>query len=229
MLYRRILMRNNFSRIEWIDENAFTQLSKLTLFGTLTLGTLAEFSALVATKFDSLIDELVGNPSKRAGQIAYTIVNEMRQESMAQWFLGMPPETLGPLLYTLSSKPLPFTINLTDGEAETSFTTEEASDLQQIAIARCLEWTAGNASGKRFSELDPNPAQILFQKSLERMSIDANHPDHKLAYAKENLMHLDNFMRRHTRQNAVEISQSSFQQSKAALTLHIQSSLDLLT
>jgi hypothetical protein len=228
MLYRRILMRNNFSRIEWIDENAFTHLSKLTLFGTLTLGTLAEFAALMATKLDSLVDELVGNPSKRAGQIAYTIVNEMRQESMAQWFLGMPPETLGPLLYTLSSKPQAFTITLNDSEAETPVTEEEASDLQQIAIARCLEWTTGNANGKRFSELDPNPAQILFQKALERMSIDAGHSADKLVGAKENLFALEEFMRNPGNSLEALTSQANFKQLKTALTLHLKTSFDIL-
>lgn len=229
MLYRRILMRNNFSRIEWIDENAFTQLSKLTLFGTLTLGTLAEFSALVATKFDSLIDELVGNPSKRAGQIAYTIVNEIRQESMAQWFLGMPPETLGPLLYTLSSEPRGFDIQ-SDGQTEPdTYSAQQASDFQQIAISQCLEWAAGNASGKRFSELDPNPAQILFQKSLERMSIDGRHPDDKLRYANKNLMQLDEFMHRSSEAREAEQSKISFQRSKAALTLHLKESFEILS
>lgn len=229
MLYRRVLMRNNFRRIDWIDENAFTYLSKITLFGTLTLANVSEFSALLLTKLDSLIDEVVGNPSKRAGQIAYTLVNELRQEAVGQWFLGMPPETLGPLLYTLSSKPQAFTITLNDGETKTPVTEEEASDLQQIAIARCLEWTAGNASGKRFSELDPNPAQILFQKALERMSIDASHTDDKLMEARDKLFKLDTFMRGITTNEDVERSQARFQQLKRALTLHLHSSFNTLS
>ncbi|WP_339523724.1 hypothetical protein [Pseudomonas sp. EA_35y_Pfl2_R111] len=228
MLYRRVLMRNNFSRIDWIDENAFTYLSKITLFGTLTLANVSEFSALLLTKLDSLIDEVVGNPSKRAGQIAYTIVNEMRQESMAQWFLGMPPETLGPLLYTLSSEPRGFDIQ-SDGQTEPdTYSTQQASDFQQIAIARCLEWTAGNASGKRFSELDPNPAQVLFQKALERMSIDASHSDDKLVEAKENLSALEEFMRNPGKSVEALTSQANFKQLKTALTLHLKISFDIL-
>jgi len=228
MLYRRVLMRNNFRRIDWIDENAFNYLSKITLFGTLTLANVSEFSALLLTKLDSLIDEVVGKPSKRAGQIAYTLVNELRQEAVGQWFLGMPPETLGPLLYTLSSKPRAFTITLNDGEAETPVTEEEATNLQQIAIARCLEWTAGNASGKRFSELDPNPAQILFQKALERMSIDASYPDDKLEHARHNINKLDRFMHIITESDAAESSKIKFRQLKSALTIHMQRSFDII-
>jgi hypothetical protein len=229
MLYRRVLMRNNFRRIDWIDENAFNYLSKITLFGTLTLANVSEFSALLLTKLDSLIDEVVGNPSKRAGQIAYTLVTDINQEALGKWFLGMPPETLGPLLYTLSSKPQEFTVTLEDGETQTPKTEEDASDLQQVAIARCLEWTAGNACGKGFSELDPNPAQILFQKALERMSIDASHTDDKLENARKNLTILENFMSKYTRDQLVRDSQFSFKQSKSALTLHLKGSFNILT
>ncbi|VXB37506.1 conserved hypothetical protein [Pseudomonas sp. 8BK] len=228
MLYRRVLMRNNFRRIDWIDENAFNYLSKITLFGTLTLANVSEFSALLATKLDSLIDEVVGNPSKRAGQIAYTLVNEINREAVGQWFLGMPPETLGPLLYTLSSEPRGFNIQ-SDGQTEPdTYSTQQASDFQQIAIARCLEWTAGNASGKRFSELDPNPAQVLFQKALERMSIDASHSDDKLVEAKENLSALEEFMRNPGKSLEALTSQANFKQLKTALTLHLKTSFDIL-
>ncbi|WP_415754106.1 hypothetical protein [Pseudomonas leptonychotis] len=228
MLYRRVLMRNNFRRIDWIDENAFNYLSKITLFGTLTLANVSEFSALLLTKLDSLIDEVVGNPSKRAGQIAYTLVNDINQESLGKWFLGMPPETLGPLLYTLSCEPCEFVIQNDEQAKPDKYSAQQASDFQQIAIARCLEWTAGNASGKRFSELDPNPAQILFQKALERMSIDASHSDDKLRNTKKNLARLDIFMNRFTQNDAAYISRAKFTQAKNALTMHLQGSLKIL-
>lgn len=220
MLYRRILMQNNFRRIHWIDENAFNYLSKVTLFGCITLGRMAEFGALLAVKADSLIDEITGKPSKRAGLLAYTIANDIRQDAMARWFLGMPPETLGPLLYTLTSTPHDFRIKKRDEDEAKFFSDEEACEFQQIAISRCLLWVRANALGKPFSSTTPNAAQILFQKALERMSIDSGHSDDKLTEAINNRKRLDSFMDRYSLNDRVLRAQRAYKTLTRELSLY---------
>ncbi|MGP0175080.1 hypothetical protein ACSVIJ_24790 [Pseudomonas sp. NCHU5208] len=220
MLYRRILMKNNFRRIHWIDENAFTYLSKVTLFGCVTLGSMAEFGALLSVKVDSLIDEITGKPGKRAGLLAYTIANDIRQDAMARWFLGMPPETLGPLLYTLTSTPHDFSFQSRNDDEVKYFSDEEACEFQQVAIYRCLLWVKGNALGKPFSSTTPNAAQILFQKALERMSIDSGHSDNKLTVAINNRKQLDSFMGRYSRKRSVLAAQRAYNSLVRELSLY---------
>lgn len=79
---------------------------------------------------------------------------------------------MGALLYVLTNTPRSFDV---EDEKQTA---EQAQDVQQIAISKCLEWIVEGVTVSlygdicRFSQFNPTPAQYLFTKAVARMTVD---------------------------------------------------------
>ncbi|GHC39581.1 hypothetical protein [Aidingimonas halophila] len=106
--------------------------------------------------------------SDRAGVIANAIVNDPRQEETQAWVQHLPPKALWPLLNVLVIQPSLWGYTVGDER----FGRDAAIDLQQIAIARCLEWIEQGYMRGRYRR---STAQRLFEKAVARMSADGEY------------------------------------------------------
>ncbi|WP_136253110.1 hypothetical protein [Onishia niordana] len=193
-MLHQALVDNDYEVIDWITPAAFEGFSKLFFMQAMLLVDVGMLALRGVDYVDSLYDDFTR--SDRAGPIAYVLVEDPRQEQLRAWIQHLPPEALGPLLHVLASGPESFDA---DGDR---FSEAQAQDYQQIAIANCLQWLVEGATKGayndmcyRFSETDPNPAQILFEKSVARMASDGEKTDDdRLMAYQENRQLLDEFM-----------------------------------
>ncbi|MCG7591828.1 MULTISPECIES: hypothetical protein [Halomonadaceae] len=202
-MLHRAMVDNNYVKPEWIDEEAYESMSWLGYLATTTLLNVGLLAARGQAGIERLYNAMTGG--QNAGPIAYVIVNDPRQDKMRDWVQQLTPEGLGALLYLLVSEPRAFEVEEPgrgrSGGRIQSFSSQEALDFQQIAIANCLGWIVEGVTMSvygplcRFSREDPTPSQYLFTKAVVRMTADGqpphNYPDtayhnHKLA--------LDRFM-----------------------------------
>ncbi|TVP52167.1 MAG: hypothetical protein EA345_01270 [Halomonas sp.] len=162
MMLSQALRDNNFSHVAWVDADAFEGLSHLSYLATTTL---LDVGLLAARGIDGIqrLYELM-TQSDRAVMVAYVFVNDPRQKEMRSWVQHLPPEALGPLLNTLITSPGWFAPTI-EGER---IGRGRAIDLQQIAIARCLEWLEEGYTAS--SHFDSEAATQLFERAVARMS-----------------------------------------------------------
>ncbi|WP_206192719.1 hypothetical protein, partial [Scrofimicrobium canadense] len=216
-MLHRAMVDNNYVKPEWIDEEAYESMSWLGYLATTTLLNVGLLAARGQAGIERLYNAMTGG--QNAGPIAYVIVNDPRQDKMRDWVQQLTPEGLGALLYLLVSEPRAFEVEEPgrgrSGGRIQSFSSQQALDFQQIAIANCLGWIVEGVTMSvygplcRFSREDPTPSQYLFTKAVVRMTTDGqpphNYPDtayhnHKLA--------LDRFMEKESGTNSLQIPAS---------------------
>ncbi|VVO79923.1 hypothetical protein PS896_01787 [Pseudomonas fluorescens] len=177
-LVRQEMAANQYKDLEWVDGEAMDYLQKLSFLGATGIDVAFAYVrgyAIVKGIFDALTE------GGRGGLIAYSIVTDKKQKEMQEWVCNLQPQALGPLLLTLSSSPEPFSIE--EDQDNKSVKEDEAYQLQQRAIERCLGWISSN----------PN-ATLQFEEAIIRMNRDGLRPPQAgLTYCK-NKFKLDSFM-----------------------------------
>lgn len=191
MMLSQALRDNDYAFVDWVDRDAFQFMSRLAYLAATTL---LDISLLAARGLDG-IQRLYNlmTQSERAGMIAFVIVRRLGEdrEQLAAWVRNLSPEALGPLLNTLAFPPgrSGYTI---DGEP---FDRDQAIDLQQIAIATCMDWLEKGYLGK--GHYDLAQARHLFERAVARMSLDGTYDEARgwgVAYC-QNRYRLDQFMK----------------------------------
>ncbi|MFB9866362.1 hypothetical protein [Vreelandella sulfidaeris] len=160
MMLSQALRDNDYAFVDWVDEDAFEGFSNLAYLATTTL---LDVGLLAVQGVDGIrrLYELM-TQSDRAGLIASDATgNPEIASELSSWVQHLPPEALGPLLNTLITSPGWLGYGLTDEH-------KQAIDIQQIAIANCLEWLEeGYTSDDHF---DRDAAKHLFERSVARMT-----------------------------------------------------------
>ncbi|MDR5868672.1 hypothetical protein [Halomonas koreensis] len=230
-MLHQALVDNDYEVVDWITPAAFEGFSKLFFMQTMLLVDVGMLALRGLDYVDSLYDDFTR--SERAGPIAYALTRPLsraQENERKAWVQQLPPEALGPLLHVLASGPESFDA---DGDR---FSEAQAQDYQQIAIANCLKWLVEGATEGAyndrcygFSATTPNPAQILFEKSVARMASDGERTDNdRRAAYKENLIILDDFMSRVADHNARSsdpalVARDEYLQNSSRLGLHVTS------
>ncbi|WP_447926897.1 hypothetical protein [Vreelandella sp. EE27] len=162
MMLSQALRDNDYGFVEWIDKEAFDLYRKLAYVGTTTL---LDIGLLAARDFDTVnrLYDLM-TQGDRAGLIADALVdtagNLKLERELATWVQHLPPEALGPLLYTLTTSPSVW--------GYFSGRRGAAIDQQQRAIAQCLEWLEQGYTAD--GHFDRETASQLFERSVARMT-----------------------------------------------------------
>ncbi|MDT8893324.1 hypothetical protein RSO41_01540 [Halomonas sp. I1] len=169
-MLHQALVDNEYEVVDWITPEAFDGFRKLFFVQTMLL---VDVGMLALRGLDTLDDLYTGfTRSERAGPIAYAIVdtasNPARARELRAWVQHLPPEAMGPLLHVLRAAPgfLGYEI---EGKR---YGRNEAIDLQQIAIAQCLEWIEEGYTNGHYPR---RAAQRLFEKAVARMSVDGEY------------------------------------------------------
>ncbi|ABI56491.1 hypothetical protein Mlg_1142 [Alkalilimnicola ehrlichii MLHE-1] len=193
-MMHQALVEVGYERVDWIDEDAFEEMSRLAYLAAITLVEPALLLLRGTHRLRQMI-EWFTRDRDMASRIAYTIVNDPQRDAIAAWVRQLPPEALGPLLYTLTSRPQAFEV---EGD---QYNAEQAREFHQRAILNCLQWIVSGAQNgvygprREFSAEQPNPAQKLFEKAVVRMGRDGQPTDESRADAyAENRKRLDDFM-----------------------------------
>ncbi len=187
-MLHRDLVASGFERVDWLDEEAFEELSTLGYVLMMTLLNAGLVMAKGRAWLRQLREELT--QTDRAGQIAYVLTSRDGQEErqLRAWVQQLTPEALGALLWLLSSPPRA-------GDEE-----DEARDLQQMAIANCVGWVHEGVLDGVYGPVDPvsgpNPGNLLFEKALLRLDRYGRrtHTVRGLGYCHNRYL-LDRFMR----------------------------------
>lgn len=178
-----ILKDAQYKKLEFVDQSAFeyltTACSLFVMFGSPIFWvsrTLPELMEIYKTVTG------VGNVDKIAARIA----RKQNEQILKPWVKLLPPESLGPLLFSL-----------TEIQTEWDFPSirrrsPSVTGLQQQAISNLLTWITEGLTD--FSSTQPNTAQLLFEKSLARMNILGYRADKPKTTYCENLARLNNFM-----------------------------------
>lgn len=112
--------------------------------------------------------------------------------SYQEWFRGLQPEAIGPLLHNLVSEPVEC-----DGEDGKRRSPEQMLVIQQTSILQCLEWmnAAEDALPESYRGATPNRIQRQFEESVTRMNTHGKKPEGDLTLvARNNVARLDEFM-----------------------------------
>lgn len=223
-MIRTALIENDMHRLEWIDESAFSYLSKLSFLGIVTMGDIAFYAAQTEARVNQLYDSMTNG--NRASLIGYSIASFPNKMGYKEWFAGLQPEAIGPLLHTLCSSPRSF--KATDSETATakSFDSTQAIVYQQQAIGFCIEWIAQSPVKQAFNKTQPNEAQRQFEEAVSRMNphgVTSEEP--KLDFCK-NLYRLNKFMEEQTgklgaERTAIEFRRSEYRNNISILGQHI--------
>ncbi|MFY0991885.1 hypothetical protein [Halomonas sp. C05BenzN] len=203
-MLHRDLVASGFERVDWLDDEAFNELSDLGYVLMMTLLNAGLVMAKGRAWLRQLRDELA--QTDRAGQIAYVLTSRDGQEErqLRAWVQQLTPEALGALLWLLSSPPRAFEISSTDSALgglgiQTSFSEPQARDLQQMAIANCVGWIHDGVLGGVYGPVrpasGPNPGNRLFEKALLRLDRHGKrtHAVRGLGYCRNRYL-LDRFM-----------------------------------
>lgn len=203
------LHKNDYRHMEWISPDAFgylSQLSYLFMATALDISFLASRPwSFVQQVFDSI------NSSERAGMVALRIERVARDVSNGRnletarafqdWFKGLQPEAIGPLLHNLVSEPVEYKVknesqlNSPDGSEAKS--AEEMLRAQQVSIFQCLKWMSEGESELVMAGSRPHPCQRQFEESLIRMNVHGEKPGDDLTMLlANNVSRLDDFMGR---------------------------------
>ncbi|MDR5888941.1 MULTISPECIES: hypothetical protein [Halomonas] len=136
-MLHQALVDNDYEVVDWITPAAFDGFSKLFFMQTMLMVDVG----MLALRGIDFVNDLYADftRSDRAGPIAYAIVdtasNPERESQLKAWVQQLPPEALGPLLHVLRASPGFFGYDVDDQ----SYDRGQAIDLQQIAIAQCLD------------------------------------------------------------------------------------------
>ncbi|RLK46778.1 hypothetical protein DFR31_2484 [Alkalispirillum mobile] len=229
-MLHQALVDVGYERVDWIDEDAFEQMSMLAYLSAVTLVDASLFLLRTTYSIRQWFERFTRRRDM-ASRIAYTLVNDPQRAAIAAWVRQLPPEALGPLLDTLTSEPRAFEVEVEhDGRKQVQrFGREQALVFHQQAILNCLQWiVSGVGEGvygpKRiFSADDPNPAQKLFEKAVIRMGRDGRPTSESKhdAYG-ENRRRLDEFMSRDMEVQARREILQKYSMAARRLTTHLR-------
>ncbi|ABI56489.1 hypothetical protein ACN2MM_06355 [Alkalilimnicola ehrlichii MLHE-1] len=237
-MMHQALVEVGYERVDWIDEDAFEEMSRLAYLAAITLVEPALLLLRGTHRLRQLI-EWFTRERDMASRIAYELAAEeppnlrydpeasrehhKRVQQLRAWVRQLPPEALGPLLYTLTSQPQAFEVE------ENQYNVEQARGFHQRAILNCLQWiVSGVLAGvygprREFSAEHPNPAQKLFEKAVVRMARDGQPTDASRADAyAENRGRLDQFISGGRATPEQSDMQRKYRQNAGWLSRHIQ-------
>lgn len=195
-LVRRELRHNQYHRLDWIDQGAFQNISRLSLLGAcgIDVGLIYTFSIYSADLIGNLYEAMTSGG--KGGVIAHTLNARRHQSVLREWIIDAPPEALGPLLMTLLSEPRAFEIEVTietpSGKEKSfeSYTQTESHLLQQQAIELILRWILNNA--QQAGTLPE--AQRQFEEACTRMNRFGTRDSNPGQSYCENRFRMDKFM-----------------------------------
>lgn len=194
-LFRRELHRNHGKRLEWITDEAADFMSKLIALGANGLN-VPMLYLLGLDTIMSLYEALTDGG--RGGPIALAIMEYVKQDELAQWFIEATPAALGSMLMTLTAVPRSFiavssSVTAASGinQGGRKFTSEECHLLQQQAIEQILGWIV-LATAK--SEARITRAQYQFEQACIRMNRFGIEEDSSPQAYRKNRAKLDLFM-----------------------------------
>ncbi|KXO07034.1 MULTISPECIES: hypothetical protein [Marinobacter] len=222
------LHKNDYRHIEWVTPDAFDFLSMLSYLSLTTALDASFFAARQLTFVQKVFDSI--NQSERAGMVALRIDRAMEEAakdqngktavSYQEWFRGLQPEAIGPLLHNLVSEPVPYEGE--DGSEPKS--EEEMLRLQQSTILQCLRWMneAEDLLTESYRGAEPNRVQRQFEESVIRMNTHGKKPEGDLILvARNNVARLDEFMGRGLKFREDEIRYEEYQRVRSKLDVHI--------
>lgn len=173
--------------------------------------------------FDSI------NKSERAGMVALRIDRAMEEAvkdkndktvvSYQEWFRGLQPEAIGPLLHNLVSEPVEC-----DGEDGKRRSPEQMLVVQQTSILQCLKRMSGaeDALPESCRGATPNRIQRQFEESVARMNTHGKKPEGDLiVVARNNVSRLDEFMGRDLKSREDKDRYSDYQRVRRQLDKHL--------
>ncbi|WP_309043512.1 hypothetical protein [Marinobacter sediminicola] len=139
-LVQNELHKNGYRHIDWVTPDAFGFLSMISYLQLTTALDASFFAARRLSFVQEVFDSI--NTSARAGMVALRIAraaeagNNEKAAGYQQWFRGLQPEAIGPLLHNLVSEPARYEGD-DDSEPKTA---EQMLREQQSAILQCLKW-----------------------------------------------------------------------------------------
>lgn len=159
----KALIDNDMEPLQWVANDALDELLKIAVLGV-AFPTVAYWSFWTVTKLDAFYQSIVC--SGNGGIIGYYMMLPEYRQHFEDWFMILPAQSVGPLLWTLTTTPKAFKVDETGEE----FTKDYAIVYQQQAINLCLGWIKKRATTP-FSKTVPNEAQKLFEASVCRMNV----------------------------------------------------------
>ncbi len=185
----KALIDNDMQPLAWVANDALDQLLKIGVLGV-TFPTVTYWSFWAATKLDEFYQSIICNGN--GGIIGYYMTRARYRKHFEEWFMILPAQSIGPLLWTLTGTPKAFTTE------DDEFTEDDALIYQQQAINLCLAWIKQRAGGP-FSQHMPNLAQRLFESAVCRMNvhgvIDTNQDMQNMEYCKNRFGRLEKTMK----------------------------------
>ncbi|RLK46782.1 hypothetical protein DFR31_2488 [Alkalispirillum mobile] len=245
-MLHQALVDVGYERVDWIDEDAFEQMSMLAYLSAVTLVDASLFLLRTTYTIRQWFERFTRRRDM-ASRIAHELATEeppelrydpeareahtRRVRQLRAWVRQLPPEALGPLLDTLTSEPRAFEVEVEhDGRKQVQrFGRKQSLVFHQQAILNCLQWIVSGVDDgiygpKRiFSADDPNPAQKLFEKAVIRMGRNGRptSESRRDAYA-ENRERLDSFMSRGGSRFEQSDMRSKYRQRAGWLSRHIE-------
>ena len=221
------LHKNDYRHIEWVTPDAFDFLSIISYLCLTTALDASFFAARQLTFVQKVFDSI--NQSERAGMVALRIVRAMEEAaedqnsetaaSYQEWFRGLQPEAIGPLLHNLVSEPVEC-----EGEDGKRRSPEQMLVIQQTSILQCLEWMSGaeDALPETYRGATPNRIQRQFEESVTRMNTHGKKPEGDLILvARNNVARLDEFMGRDLKLREDRDRYSDYQILRRQLDKHL--------
>ncbi|MDI9243997.1 hypothetical protein [Marinobacter sp. CHS3-4] len=192
-LLQQELHRNGYRHLVWIDTDAFDYMSLLI---QIHLSTALSFAFLTGLAYDKL-EEMGRNwdRGERAGEISLRIVRAVdiyngdaeatddeplvTYDEYQDWFQGLQPEAIGPMLHTLVAEPVAI-----EGEkGREPKSRVQVLKLQQRSILQCLKWMTARdwecgpgwtsedyVAPESYRGASPNRIQRQFEEALTRMN-----------------------------------------------------------
>ncbi|WP_298448699.1 hypothetical protein [uncultured Marinobacter sp.] len=225
------LHKNDYRHIDWVAPDAFGFLSKISFLQLTTALDAAFFAARHYSFVQEVFDSI--NQSERAGLVALKIAQTAEEAAEAekvkdrekvagyqQWFRGLQPEAIGPLLHNLVSEPVEY-----EGESDQDDRSEkEMLKIQQIAILQCLHWMSESEliQPESYRGATPNRIQRQFEESVTRMNVQGKSPDgDPLMVARNNVAKLDEFMGKGLASPSDEDRYEEYRSLRKKFSLHI--------
>lgn len=162
----KALIDNDMEPLQWVEDDALDSIIKMSVLGV-ALPTLTYWTFWTVTQLDKLYLSIIAEG--KGGMVAYYITDPDYQDYFKDWFMVLPPQAVGPLLWTLTRSTGAFEVTKDPTQQPEKYTKDHAVVFQQQAINLCLGWIKERAEGA-FSKINPNNAQKFFEVSVCRMN-----------------------------------------------------------
>lgn len=164
----KALIDNDMEPLQWVEDDALDAIIKMSVLG-IALPTLTYWTFWTVTQLDKLYRSIIAEG--KGGIVAYYIVRREYRDYFKDWFMVLPPQAVGPLLWTLTRSSGAFEVADDPTQQPVKYTREHSVVYQQQAINLCLSWIKERAEGA-FSKTNPNNAQKFFEAAVCRMNAD---------------------------------------------------------